>query len=136
MLGFPFERDGTHLSSWPWPHRRAGPIPPPRANPPQVQLHKDRGFSSISLDHSLQTKHASCRTMPIMGSNLLKVLQEIPLPSTATQPPCPLHLTSKRIFSADLTSLGFQAVIACLGNHAIKNQPSLIDTALAGGITH
>jgi hypothetical protein len=33
-------------------------------------------------------------------------------------------------------SLGFQVVIACLGNHAIKNQPSLIDTALAGGVRH
>ncbi|KAE8449255.1 hypothetical protein EG329_008422 [Mollisiaceae sp. DMI_Dod_QoI] len=31
---------------------------------------------------------------------------------------------------------GFQVVIACLGNHAIKNQPSLIDTALAAGVRH
>jgi len=27
-------------------------------------------------------------------------------------------------------------VIACLGNHAIKNQPALIDTALAAGVRH
>ncbi|RDW58601.1 NAD(P)-binding protein-7 [Coleophoma cylindrospora] len=33
-------------------------------------------------------------------------------------------------------SSGFQVVVACLGNHAIKNQPSLIDTALQAGVQH
>ncbi|KUJ10377.1 NAD(P)-binding protein [Mollisia scopiformis] len=31
---------------------------------------------------------------------------------------------------------GFQVVIACLGNHALKTQPAIIDTALAAGVTH
>jgi len=31
---------------------------------------------------------------------------------------------------------GFDVVIAALGNHAIKNQPSLIDTAIAAGVRH
>ncbi|CZR62551.1 uncharacterized protein PAC_12448 [Phialocephala subalpina] len=30
----------------------------------------------------------------------------------------------------------FQVVIACLGNHAIKNQPSIIDTASSAGVEH
>lgn len=31
---------------------------------------------------------------------------------------------------------GFEVVIACLGNHAIKYQPGLISAAIAGGVRH
>jgi hypothetical protein len=31
---------------------------------------------------------------------------------------------------------GFEVVIACLGNHAIKHQPELITAAIAGGVRH
>ena len=64
-----------------------------------------------------------------------KLLLETPLLSKAS------YYSDPAIFSqvggyCPLISLGFQVVIACLGNHAIKNQPSLIDTALAGGVRH
>jgi hypothetical protein len=35
-----------------------------------------------------------------------------------------------------LTSTGFDVVIMPLGNHAIKRQPLIIDTAIAAGVRH
>ena len=137
----PFRNSLWELHRWHWGQSSSLGPPVALANSPSPNYPLQcRVLSNRRLHwHNASPIFAKAQALQNYGEQgveLIKASPGDPAPFKSMLLTLPNHCFTRVWNNCWLQSLGFQVVIAKLENHAIKNRPSLISTAISTGVAH